>query len=68
MKTIKKLKISEVRSNFFTSFPQFKYEYKRCKKHNDYTTDCRCTFNDYCDYLHKDGQITTSIVQRITLG
>jgi hypothetical protein len=68
MAHLKKLKISEVRTNFFSEFPQFKNEYKRGKKHNDYTTDCRCTFNDYCDSLHKSLMISNSVVQRITLG
>lgn len=57
-----------VRESFFEMFPDFASERKPGKCHNDYSTDCRCTFVDYVDGLQKDGTITRAMADKVTLG
>lgn len=57
----------EVRAAFWESFPEFKPEFRVSKRQNDYRTDIRCAFVDYVDYLNKDGQISDSLTNRVTL-
>lgn len=59
--------ITEVRQSFWDAFPQFKDEYKKTYRQNQYCTDIRCAFVDYVDYLHKDGIINDSLAYRVTL-
>lgn len=33
-----------------------------------YPTDVRVAFVDFIDYLERDGQISTALAQRVTLG
>ena len=62
MKTFK-----EIRLAFWESHPQFKREYKKTYKQNQYRTDIRVLFCGYIDYLQKDGVISESVANRITL-
>lgn len=32
-----------------------------------HVTDTRCAFVDFIDYLHRDGQISEALAQRVTL-
>ena len=32
-----------------------------------YPTDTRCAFCDFVDYLHRDGQISDALANRVTL-
>ena len=59
--------ISEVRKSFWNEFPQFMVEYKRNKRQNEYSCDCRCAFVEYVDYLQKDGVISEKLANKVTL-
>jgi len=65
METIKTQ--SQVRKLFWESFPQFKSEFRTRKRQNDYSTDVRCAFVDFTDYLCKNGQITEKQANNYTL-
>jgi hypothetical protein len=62
MKTIK-----EVRDSFWESFPQFKNEYRKTKRQNQYKTDIRVCFVEHVDYLTKSGLISEKLASRVTL-
>lgn len=47
--------------------PQLYAKGKRSKRQNDQVTDIRVTFVDYVDSLQRDGQITESLANRVTL-
>lgn len=57
----------EVRVSFWENHPQFKKDYRKTKRQNDYYTDIRCCFVDYVDYLVKDGIISEKLGNRVTL-
>lgn len=61
------MKTIEIRASFWNAFPQFKSDYKRGKKQNDYCCDIRCAFVDYVDYLMKNGEITEKQANNTTL-
>ena len=58
----------QVRDLFFETYPQFQSERRVRKSQNNYSTDCRCAFVDFVDYLNKDGQITDNQTFNLTLG
>ena len=58
---------TEVRQAFWEAHPQFKNEYRKTWKQNQYNTDIRCSFVGYVDYLQKDGQISEKLAYRVTL-
>lgn len=62
MKTFK-----EIRLSFWENHPQFKNEYRKTYTQNQYRTDIRVLFCGYIDYLQKDGVISESVANRITL-
>lgn len=62
------LSFRQIRDLFFEENEQFKNERRTRKSHNNYSTDCRCAFCDYVDYLQKDGVITENQANKITLG
>jgi hypothetical protein len=66
MKT-KKLTFPQIRKMFWNDNPQFKNEYRKTYKQNQYNTDIRCTFVDFLDYLYKDGHITKNQANKCTL-
>lgn len=58
---------SEVRKSFWESFPEFKSEFRTKKRQNQYNTTIRCCFVDYVDSLRRDGAISESLANRVTL-
>jgi ABC-type uncharacterized transport system YnjBCD substrate-binding protein len=66
MKTIK-----QVRENFWEYLkevaPELAKQRRTKKRQNDYCADIRMTFADWVDNIHRDGQITDSMAQRVTL-
>lgn len=59
--------ISSVRASFWETFPQFKSEYRKKKRQNEYCTDIRCTFVDYVYSLQRIGLISEKLANRVTL-
>ena len=59
--------ITEVRKSFWEAHPEYVSEFKARKRQNEYRTDIRTAFVDYVDYLHRDGEISDSLAQRVTL-
>lgn len=57
----------QVRENFWECFPEFKSEYRKSYRQNQYRTDIRVSFVDYVDSLRRDGIITENLAQRVTL-
>lgn len=57
----------QIRNLFFSEYPQFKNERKRGKNQNQFSCDCRCYFIDFIEHLRRDGTITQSQADRITL-
>lgn len=57
----------QVRQLFWDSFPEFKDEYRVKKKQNDYRTDIRVAFVFFVDALRRDGEISESLANRVTL-
>jgi hypothetical protein len=61
----------EVRENYWMMLKEVKPELaaqRRSKKRqNEYCADIRMIFVDWVDNLHRDGQITDSLAQRVTL-
>lgn len=66
---MKKLKFKQVRQMFWNEIAtdEMRKEYRVRKTQNDYSCDIRCAFVDFSDSLCKDGQITGSQYNRITL-
>ena len=62
MKTIK-----QVRAAFWNAHPQFKADYRKTYKQNQYKTDIRVCFCDWVDSICKDGLITVKLAERVTL-
>jgi hypothetical protein len=58
---------TEVRNSFWESFPEFKSERRSKKRQNDYKTDIRVSFCDHVENLRRNGEITESLAQRVTL-
>jgi len=59
--------ISEVRTFFWAAFPEFQSEYRKTWKQNQYNATIRSCFVDFVDSLQKDGQISESLANRVTL-
>ena len=59
--------VTEIRDSFWSAHPQFKSEYRKTWKQNQYRTDIRCVFVDYVDSLQKDGTISEKLANRVTL-
>lgn len=52
---------------FLKGVPDLYAKGKRSKRQNEQVTDIRVTFVDYVDSLQRDGQITESLANRVTL-
>ena len=59
--------VSQVRKAFWDNHPQFKSQYRKTYRQNQYHTDIRCAFVDFVDYLQKDGIISENLADRVTL-
>ena len=61
----------EVRHSFWQYLkevnPELYAKGKRGKRQNEQVTDIRVMFVDYVDSLRRDGQITESLANRVTL-
>lgn len=57
----------EVRKSFWNSHPQLRKYYKVGFTQNQYSTDIRCAFCDYVDFLQKDGIISEELAKNVTL-
>lgn len=55
----------QVRESFWANFPR--YERKSGFTQNDYPADVRMLFCDFVEDLARDGDITESLAQRVTL-
>lgn len=65
---MKKLTFKEIRKMFWNNAtPEMKREYRVRKTQNDYSCDIRIAFVDFIDSLERDGEITGSQSDRITL-
>ena len=59
--------VSQVRKAFWDNHPQFKSQYRKTYRQNQYHTDIRCAFVDFVDYLQIDGIISENLADRVTL-
>jgi hypothetical protein len=61
----------QVRAAFWRAFPMLAVRYARLRANgctqNQYPADVRCSFVDYVDNLQRDGQISESLAERVTL-
>jgi hypothetical protein len=64
----------EIRAAFWQAHPDApRRRYRYSMNRNDkiaplvYPVDTRCAFVDFVDYLHRDGQITQALADRVTL-
>ena len=59
--------ITAIRNSFWNAFPEFKSEYRKSFRQNDYKCDIRLTFIDYVEHLRRNGEITVQLANRVTL-
>lgn len=59
--------IKEVRESFWANHPEFKEDYRKTYKQNQYKTDIRCCFVDYVNMLRQNGEISEKLAYRVTL-
>ncbi len=57
----------QVRESFWNVFPEYKEQYKAAKRQNSYNATIRSEFVDYVDSQQKNGQISVSLANRVTL-
>ena len=65
MKTIKT--ITQIRRLFWVKLPEFAYAYRKTYRQNRYNATIRSAFVDFVDSLHRNGEITDSLANRVTL-
>lgn len=59
--------IKGVRDAFWEAHPEYKAEYRKTYRQNDYRVDIRCAFVEYVDVLCRNNQITDKLADRVTL-
>ena len=59
--------ISQVREAFWDANPQFRSEYRKTYRQNEYGATIRTAFVEFVDQLNKDGQISEKLAYRVTL-
>lgn len=59
--------VNAIRVSFWEAHPQYLIEYRKTKRHNEYSCDVRCAFGEHVDNLHRDGQISDALANRATL-
>lgn len=58
----------EVRKAFWAEYQEFYgHEYKTRKRQNEYSTDCRCAFVNFVDWLRKEGTISEKLANKVML-
>ena len=64
----------QVKEAFWEAFPDLpkrRYRYSMNSRDKNaplvYPVDTRCAFVDFVDYLHRDGLISDSLAERVTL-
>lgn len=60
-------KITDIRKAFWDNHPEFKSEYRKTYKQNDYNATIRTSFVDYVESLQRNSIITESLARRVTL-
>ena len=55
---------AQVRAAFWQGWPE---GFRRGKKHNEYNATIRYEFSAFVDMLQKDGHISESLAQKVTL-
>ena len=58
---------TEVRNAFWEEYPQYAAERRSRKRQNQYSTNIRCAFVDFVDYLNRNREISDSLRNRVTL-
>ena len=62
---------AEVRAAFWEAHPSFDHQARaagiRSKRQNEHCATVRCAFVDFVDALHRDGQISDALANRVTL-
>ncbi len=59
--------ITEVRNAFWAVHTEFKSNFRKTYRQDQYKTDIRCAFVDYVDSLQKNGDISEKLARRVTL-
>jgi len=61
----------QVRAAFWEAHPSFDHQAReagiRSKRQNEHCATVRCAFVDFVDMLHRDGQISDALANRVTL-
>ena len=58
---------AQVRDSFWEHYAHFANERRSRKRQNDYRCDIRVSFVDFVDWLNKEGYISDSLANRVTL-
>jgi hypothetical protein len=58
---------AQVRAAFWEQHPEFKSEYRKTYRQNQYNATIRTAFVNWVDHLMKDGIISESLSNRVTL-
>ncbi len=59
--------VNQLRASFWASFPEFKSDYRKTYRQNDYCADIRTAWVNYTDSMQKDGQISQALCDRAIL-
>jgi hypothetical protein len=59
--------ITAIRNAFWDVHTEFKSEFRKTYRQDQYRTDIRCAFVDYVDHLQKNGDISEKLANRVTL-
>jgi len=64
---MKNLTKKQIREMFWNEHPQFKNDFRKTYKQNDYTTDIRVSFTDFTWNLYQNGKITQKQLDNTSL-
>ncbi len=59
--------ITAIRNAFWDVHTEFKSDFRKTYRQDQYKTDIRCAFVDYVDCLRKNGDISEKLANRVTL-
>ena len=61
----------QVRAAFWEAHPDFDFQAReagiRSKRQNEHCATVRCSFVDFVDILHRNGEISDALANRVTL-